>query len=400
MLTRPGGRPEWIWACAGGGALVVLGLLPLGDAVAAIAAGADVYLFLAGMMVLAELARREGVFEWLAQHAVVAARGSGVRLFALVYAVGVAVTTLLSNDATAIVLTPAVAASVRRAGAAPLAYLYVCAFVANAASFVLPISNPANLVVFSTGTPRLNLWLAAFALPSLCAITLTYVALFALCGNSLRGSIASGGTPSRLNRSGRTTMWGLALAAAVLMIASALGWRIGASTFVVSALLFGIVAMSDRRAIPDVCRSVSWGVVLLVAGLFVLIRGLDGTGSIDLVRHAVATAAGWPGGEGPAALAIVVAFATNLTNNLPAGVFAASSLGHIASGSPLREATAIGIDLGPNLSVGGSLATVLWLAALRREGIEADGWAFFRMGVVVMPTALVAALAALLLTAR
>jgi arsenical pump membrane protein len=384
----------------GGGALVVLGLLPVGNAVAAIAGGADVYLFLAGMMVLAELSRREGVFEWLAQHAVAAARGSGVRLFALIYAVGVLVTTLLSNDATAIVLTPAVAASVRRAGAAPLAYLYVCAFVANAASFVLPISNPANLVVFSFGTPRLSDWLAAFALPSVSAIALTFVALFALSRSSLRGSLASGAPPSGLSGSGRVTIVGLALAAIVLLSASALGWHIGASTFAVSALLFATVALSDRHAIPDVSRSVSWGILLLVAGLFVLIRGLDGTGIIDPVRHAVAAAATQPRGEGPAALAIVAALATNLTNNLPAGVFAASSLGHIASGSTLREATAIGIDLGPNLSVGGSLATVLWLAALRREGIEADGWAFFRCGVIVMPAGLVAALAALLLTAR
>jgi len=372
----------------------------VGDAVAAISAGADVYLFLAGMLVLAELARREGVFEWLAQHAVAAARGSGVRLFALIYAVGVAVTTLLSNDATAIVLTPAVAASVRRAGAAPLSYLYVCAFVANAASFVLPISNPANLVVFSYGTPRLGVWLGAFALPSMCAIAATYVALFVLSRKSLRGPLASGAAPSHLNGSARITMLGLALAAVVLLIASALGWHIGASTFVVSTALLAVVATVDHRAIRDVIRTVSWGILLLVAGLFVLIRGLDGTGIIDPVRHAVAIAAGPPDGEGAVALAIVAALATNLTNNLPAGVFAASSLGHIASGSTLREAAAIGIDLGPNLSVGGSLATVLWLAALRREGIEADGWAFFRSGVVVMPAALITALAALLLTGR
>ncbi len=126
------------------------------DVIAAIGRGTDVYLFLTGMMVLAELARREGVFDWVATCAVRAARGSRMRLFALVYAAGIAVTTVLSNDATAVVLTPAVAVAVRKAKAEPLPYLLACAFIANAASFVLPISNPANLVVFAGEIPALR----------------------------------------------------------------------------------------------------------------------------------------------------------------------------------------------------------------------------------------------------
>src|SRR5205823_7601883 len=126
---------------------------------------------------IAELARREGLFDWLAALAVEHARGSPQRLFLLVYLVGTSVTALLSNDATAIVLTPAVYAATRAAGARPLPYLLACAFVANAASFVLPISNPANLVVFGERMPQLADWLRQFAVPSLASIVLTYLAL-------------------------------------------------------------------------------------------------------------------------------------------------------------------------------------------------------------------------------
>ena len=80
--------------------------------------------------------------------------GSAKRLFLIVYIVGTIVTVLLSNDATAVVLTPAVYAATRAAKVEPLPYLFICAFIANAASFVLPISNPANLVVFGTATCR------------------------------------------------------------------------------------------------------------------------------------------------------------------------------------------------------------------------------------------------------
>src|SRR5205814_5360281 len=128
-------------------------------------------------MLIAELAQCEGLFDYLAALAVEHARGSPQRLFLQVYLVGTAVTVVLSNDATAIVLTPAVYAATRAAGAAPLPYLFVCAFVANAASFVLPISIPANLVVFGERMPHLSAWLAEFGLPSIVSIAVTYVVL-------------------------------------------------------------------------------------------------------------------------------------------------------------------------------------------------------------------------------
>jgi arsenical pump membrane protein len=148
VIARPWRLPEAIWAVLGAASLVVLALVPWRDALSAVFRGCDVYLFLTGMMILAELARHQGVFDWLAAVAVKRAKGSADRLFALVFGLGTAVTIFLSNDATAVVLTPTVYAAAKAANSEPLTYLFVCAFVANAASFVLPISDPANLVVF------------------------------------------------------------------------------------------------------------------------------------------------------------------------------------------------------------------------------------------------------------
>ena len=106
-------------------------------------------------MLFAEVARKEGLFDWLAALAARPAKGSAKRLFVLVYSVGTVVTIFLSNDATAVVLTPAVYAAAKAAKAEPLPYLLICAFIANAASFVLPISNPANLVIFGNHMPPL-----------------------------------------------------------------------------------------------------------------------------------------------------------------------------------------------------------------------------------------------------
>src|SRR5215469_10448427 len=128
MLLRPRGIAEVYWIGAGAALLVVLRLVPPGMAGRAIAAGTDVYLFLTGMMLLSELARDFGVFGWMASVAEQHANGSAVRLFTLIYLVGTLVTVFMSNDATAVVLSPAVLAAIRRAKAEPLPYLFACAF--------------------------------------------------------------------------------------------------------------------------------------------------------------------------------------------------------------------------------------------------------------------------------
>jgi arsenical pump membrane protein len=218
VIVRPWQLPEATWAVLGAAALVVLGLLSWSDALAGMLRGTDVYLFLAGMMLLAELARQEGLFDWLAAFAVAHARGSPHRLFMLVYAVGTAVTVLLSNDATAVVLTPAVYAATRAAGVAPLPYLYACVFIANAASFALPISNPANLVIFGGRMPHLAAWLAQFTLPTIAAVVATYAMLrLTQRGPLRRERIARAVARRELTRGGRRTAWGIAAAAVVLL---------------------------------------------------------------------------------------------------------------------------------------------------------------------------------------
>jgi arsenical pump membrane protein len=123
MLTRPRGIPEVWWISGGALLLIVLRLAPLKLAGQAVAKGSDVYLFLLGMMLLSELAREQGVFDWVASVAVRGANGSCSSLFLLVYGVGTLVTIFISNDATAVVLTPAILTAIQKAKVSPLPYL-------------------------------------------------------------------------------------------------------------------------------------------------------------------------------------------------------------------------------------------------------------------------------------
>jgi arsenical pump membrane protein len=398
VIIRPRGWPEAIWAVLGAAALILLTLLPWHDALAAIVKGTDVYLFLTGMMLLAELARREGLFDWLAAHAAESAKGSASRLFGLVYIVGIVVTAFLSNDATAVVLTPAVYAAAKAANAKPLPYLLICAFIANAASFVLPISNPANLVLYNNNMPSLLPWLKQFALPSAVSILATYLALRWLYRRELRGEIARNVAVPSLSSGGRYTAYGLGVTAIALLLASAFDVQLGAPTFAAAAATALFVLVLNREAPWPLLGSISWSVLPLVAGLFVLVAGINKTGAVaqlsGLFQRGLeqsATATAWIAGTS-------LALAANLMNNLPAGLVAESAITPVHAPPVVAGALLIGVDLGPNLSVTGSLATILWLVALRREGQHISAADFLRIGIVVMPPALILALGALILT--
>jgi arsenical pump membrane protein len=389
VIIRPWRIPEATWAVVGAAALVGLGLLPWTDALLGIRKGLDVYLFLTGMMLLAELARQEGLFDWLAALAVEHARGSPQRLFALVYIVGTVVTVLLSNDATAVVLTPAVYAATRAAGATPLPYLFVCAFIANAASFVLPISNPANLVIFDGRMPQLLSWLAQFGPPSVVSIGVTYLMLRVTQHEALqREKIARDIARPVLGATGRMTAYGIGATAIALLLCSAFDLQLGLPTFICGCVTAAII-LALNRALPwPVLRDISWGVLPLVAGLFVLVEGLDRTGVVAALRDVLGRAVDISAASAAFGAGIAIAVACNLMNNLPVGLIAGSVVATGQFPPEVTGAMAIGVNLGPNLSITGSLATILWLVALRREGQDVSAWGFLRLGLVVAPPAL------------
>jgi arsenical pump membrane protein len=392
MLLRPRGISEAYWACGGALLLIATRLISLRAAAHAVREGRDVYLFLAGMMILAELARENGVFEWLADVAASHARQSCWRLFALIYLVGAVVTALLSNDATAVVLTPAVLAVVRRAKVRPMPYLLACAFIANAASFVFPISNPANLVVFDGRVPALGVWLKIFALPAMASVAATFVCLGWISRKELSGAFSESADHVHLSKQGRLALAGLVSAAAVLVVSSALGLSLGLPTLVAALLATGMVAWSDRRIVPRIARGISWSVLPLVAGLFVIVEALEGAGLRRFGVSGFEELAELSGAVARIAAAFPVAILSNAMNNLPVALMSGAAVQHAQESSVLAHAVLIGVDLGPNLSVTGSLATILWLIALRREGVEITAWDFFKIGIVAMPVALIASL--------
>jgi arsenical pump membrane protein len=405
MLTRPRGIPEVWWISGGALLLIVLRLVPLRLAGQAVAKGSDVYLFLIGMMLLSELAREQGVFDWVASVAVRGANGSCSRLFLLVYGVGTLVTIFMSNDATAVVLTPAILTAVRKAKVSPLPYLFVCALIANAASFVLPISNPANLVVFHTGMPPLGTWLADFGIPSLLSILATFFVMRFLFRDDLCKSIDCEVDDVELSVNGKLVLAGLALMIAVLLTASALKKDLGLPTCLAALVITAVVSIKARSNPTKLAREISWSTLLLVAGLFVMVDAVESQGALNLTQQWLAWASHLGQNLGALVVGSVVGIANNIVNNLPLGLIVGGTIHAAHTKGLIANTVLIGVDLGPNLSVTGSLATILWLLALRKDSGEGAGeekldvsfWKFLKVGAVAMPVALFAALSGAIL---
>lgn len=396
VIIRPFNIPEAIWAVAGAVLLLVAGAILPREALTGVSRGIDVYLFLTGMMLLAETAREEKLFDWLAAHATKAAKGSANRLFFLVYLVGTIVTIFLSNDATAVVLTPAVAAAMNAAKVKkPLPYLLICAFIANAASFVLPISNPANLVIYGSHMPPLLQWLPQYIVPSIVAIAVTYVMLRLTQQKELRQEIDSAVALPALSEGGKTAVWGIVATAIILLACSAWDIQLGMPTVITGIVTSAIVIIRAKKSPWMVIKGVSWSVLPLVAGLFVIVEALNKTGltqSLTIllsrgISQSIASAT-WLSGVG-------IAIACNLVNNLPAGLIAGKVIQAGHTPELIKRAVLIGVDLGPNLSITGSLATILWLVALRREGLNVTAWTFLKLGSLIMTVALLLTMASL-----
>jgi arsenical pump membrane protein len=233
-----------------------------------------------------------------------------------------------------------------------------------------------------------------FLLPSVVSIVVTFVCLRVLERKDLRAEIQLAGEPIQLSTGGRITLAGVAVAAVVLLVASAMGKPLGAPTFFVGLFVLLVATIRDRRAPKIVVTGVSWSVLPLVAGLFMIVGALNRGGMLQLTQRGLEWLTQVSANYGKLIVGVAVALLSNVMNNLPVGLASGTALQQMHSSGVLTHAVLIGVDLGPNLSVTGSLATILWLIALRREGVEITAVQFLKTGAIVMPVALLLSLLA------
>ena len=402
-ITRPRGVPEWASALGGAAVVVALGFVGPTDAAKAVAADWNVLAFFVGMTGLAAVAERSGFFERAAALATELAHGSGRRLLVAVIGLGVVISAFLSNDATALILTPVVYGLVVSLGIDALPYVLACTFMADAASLILPVSNPVNLLVLDGLGLSLPRYLASVEPAALAAAALTAMALVWLFRRDVPRRLPVRVVAQAGPRTPR--VWaGLASVAVAFVVGGLLGAPLGIVACGGFMLLLALEASALGRVHSRPLEGVSWPILGYVAGMVVMVAALERLG---VVSRVIGSVLGWVGGSPPlagVASSLLAAAGSNLVNNVPMTLVMISGIQGAHLAGPAREAAAygaiIGADLGPNLTTVGSLATVLWLLILRERGLEVRPSDYLRVGLLATPPILVVSTLLMVLVVR
>ncbi|MEU0057249.1 SLC13 family permease [Streptomyces sp. NPDC006334] len=393
-VLRPAGRSEALVAVPAAAFAVVAGVISPQHALAEAERLGPVVGFLAAVLVLAHLCDVEGLFTacgaWMARRA----GGRPRRLLTAVFVLASVVTAVLSLDATVVLLTPVVFATAARMGVRSRPHVYACAHLSNTASLLLPVSNLTNLLAFTASGLSFTRFAALMTLPWLVAVAAEYAVFQRFFAADLPAAepAPDDGPAPEVPLFALITV-GCTLAGFV--VASAVGLE-PVWAALAGALVMAGRALARRRVTPAaVVRSAAPGFLAFVLALGVAVRAVVDHGLADALRRVLPDGSGLLALLGLAAVAAVLA---NLINNLPAVLVLAPLAAPAGAGAVL--AVLLGVNIGPNLTYAGSLATLLWRRVVHGHEERVAVGEFTRLGLLTVPAALVPAVVALWASVR
>lgn len=388
-VSRPRGLPEAVAAVPAALIVMATDALPADAVVAEVGELLPVVGFLAAVLVLSELCARDGLFEWAGQAMAVHSRGEPQRLLIAVFVVAAATTAVLSLDATVVLLTPVVFATAARVGVRARPHVYACTHLANGGSLLLPVSNLTNLLAMAALGIGFLEFAAVMALPWLAVLVVEYLAFRWYFAGDL--SVAAGPRePAPAVGLPRFSATVLGITLVGFVIASLVGVEVAWVAAAGALVLAGRAVLRRRIAVPEVVSALNLPFLAFVISLGIVVKAVVDNGLAEAMRHAV------PAGDSlPALLAWagLAALLANLVNNLPAVLI----LLPLATGGGVAPALAvlIGVNVGPNLTYVGSLATLLWRRIVHAHDHEAPLAEFTWLGLLATPLAILVAVLAL-----
>ena len=385
-VARPRWAPDWAVAAGGAVLLVLVGILSFAGARAALRELGPTVGFLAALLVLADGCRRAGLFDALGAWMALGSRGRPTRLLAMVFLAAAGTTAVLSLDATVVLLTPIVFATAARLRTNARPHVYACSHLANSASLLLPVSNLTNLLAFRASGLSFARFGGLMALPWLVALAIEWVVL----RRSFAGDLQRSG-PRSTRAVERPELPTFALAVVGLTLAGfVLSSLVGIAPVWVATAGAVVMVARERPAPKELVWAAEPTFLVFVLGLGVVVRAAGDHGlstAVDaLLPHGTAL---------PALLliAVVSAAVANLLNNLPATLIILPVVAVSGPGAVL--AMLVGVNVGPNLTYVGSLATLLWRRIVHAHDEETDMGEFTRLGLLTVPAGLVACTVAL-----
>jgi arsenical pump membrane protein len=390
-ITRARWAPDWAVAVGGALILVAVGVISVTGARHALASFGPTIGFLAALLVLGDACRRSGLFEALGSTMGIASHGRPIRLLALVFAAAAGTTAVLSLDATVVLLTPIVFATAAGLRVSSRPHVYACSHLANTASLLLPVSNLTNLLAFHASGLSFTRFGALMVLPCLAGLAIEWIVLTRAFRSELQPTAAQARAPAARRPLPRFALVVLTLTLVGFAVSSA----IGIAPVWVAALAAAVMTARERPRAGEIVLAAQPAFLAFVLALAVIVTAAS--------THGLSSAVGslLPHGTGLLALlaiAAVSAVLANLVNNLPATLIVLPVVATSGPGPVL--AMLIGVNVGPNVTYVGSLATLLWRRIVHAHDETVDVAEFVRLGALTVAPALVACTACLWLALR
>lgn len=348
------------------------------------------FLTLGAIMVMTHTATELGVLDLWARRA---SRWAGTtrRAFGATFLLGVVTSTVLNNDAAILLLMPLVLAMVKRryGGHERMAVPFAFTVFTAAGVAPFPVANPMNMVVASFAGIGFNEYAAVMLPVALCV----WLVSFALLSVWFRAELAAPigepiSPPLALTKPRLAVMTILGLVLAAYALVSYWGGALWIVAATGAALTTAVARGAGRPVLPLVVRGVSWQTLAFLAGVILLSLGLKNQGFVGHLTELY----GWTSAT---EVGVLSAAGSALLNNHPMAYLNMLALSDAGRGQVYFLASLIGGDLGPRLLPIGSLAGLLWLEQLHREGIEISLATFVKVGAFVAIPSLAAALGVL-----
>ncbi|HMR21499.1 MAG TPA: ArsB/NhaD family transporter [Micropruina sp.] len=388
-VVRPRGLPEAVAAVPAALVVLLTGALGWDQAWAEVGHLFPVVAFLAAVLVISELCDADGLFRYAGALMAARSRGDAHRLLVFVFALAAGVTAVLSLDATVVLLTPVVFATASRMGVRPKPHAYACTHLANAGSLLLPVSNLTNLLAMSAAGLTFVSFAGLMALPWLAVLAVEYLA-FRLFFASDLSIPATNPEPPQVPPLPRFSAVVLAATLAGFVAASLLHIE-AAWVALAGALVMLVRAVRVKQVtVRDLPGFINLGFLAFVLCLGIVVTAVVEGGLGAAIGRIV------PSGGSLVSLLLwagLAALLANLVNNLPAVLVLLPFASESGAGAVL--AVLIGVNVGPNLTYVGSLATLLWRRIVHAHDHETPIQEFTLLGLLATPVAIVVGVLAL-----